>query len=295
LVCCSESPSAYCGASLLFIWLRPRALIATCIALLLGYWALLELFPVPGFGAGDYAEGHNLTNYLDKMYLGGRRYDVDHDPEGNSQHVAGDCLVPARCLRRTLVARIQQPWAAKLSGLRSLGAVALGLGWAWAPWFPVIKKLWTSSFRARGCGLDCPLPQRVLLDHRSARLAPLGTPFVWIGLNPITIYIAGNVIEWPKIAARFTGGDLQKWMNESLHVAAGDLLTAVIAVSFSFLLAWFLHRRPDLPPRLDRFAASVPERLEVRVALAFFRIAAFILIATSMQCLAALRSPSCAS
>jgi hypothetical protein len=32
-------------------------------------------------------------------------------------------------------------------------------------------------------------------------------------------------------------------MNDSVHVAAGDLLTAVISVSFSFLLAWFLHRR----------------------------------------------------
>ena len=72
---------AYCGASLLFIWLRPRALIATCVTLLLGYWALLAFVPVPGFGAGDYTEGHNLTNYLDKMYLGGRRYDGDHDPE----------------------------------------------------------------------------------------------------------------------------------------------------------------------------------------------------------------------
>jgi hypothetical protein len=69
------------------------------------------------------------------------------------------------------------------------------------------------------------------------------TPFVWIGLNPITIYIAGNVIDWAKLAARFTGGDLQKWLNDNVHVAAGDLLTAIVAVSFSFLLAWFLHRR----------------------------------------------------
>ena len=68
-------------------------------------------------------------------------------------------------------------------------------------------------------------------------------PFVWIGLNPIIIYVGGNMIDWPKIAARFTGGDLQKWLNSTAHPGVGDLLTAVVAMGFSVLLAWFLHRK----------------------------------------------------
>jgi predicted acyltransferase len=136
---------AYCGASLLFIWLRPRALIATCVTLLLGYWALLAFVPVPGFGAGDYTEGHNLTNYLDKMYLGGRRYDGDHDPEG----ILSTLPAIASCLLGVfggLWLRGSGSHGRKALGLAIAGAVALGLGWVWAPWFPVIKKLWTSSF-----------------------------------------------------------------------------------------------------------------------------------------------------
>src|SRR4051812_9383807 len=81
----------YCGAGLAFVWLsqderdQPKVgrgvrtalvwLITLTVSLLVGYWAMLVLIPVPGFGAGDFAEGHNLTNWVDKMYLPFRKWD----------------------------------------------------------------------------------------------------------------------------------------------------------------------------------------------------------------------------
>src|SRR5207248_1851792 len=53
-----------CIAGLLSLWLPTRGLVALTLAILAGYWALLTLVPVPGEGAGNYAEGHNLANYL---------------------------------------------------------------------------------------------------------------------------------------------------------------------------------------------------------------------------------------
>ena len=91
----------YCGAGLAFIWLTPEttfaltpalsprrgrsipwALVVLTALLLIGYWAMLTFIPVPSFGAADFAEGHNLTNWLDKMYLPLRKWDGNHDPEG---------------------------------------------------------------------------------------------------------------------------------------------------------------------------------------------------------------------
>ena len=78
----------YCGAGLAFVWLGSqrdrccRRLVVLTVSLLVGYWAMLVFIPVPGFGAGDFAEGHNLTNWLDTMYLPFRKWDGDHDPEG---------------------------------------------------------------------------------------------------------------------------------------------------------------------------------------------------------------------
>ena len=72
----------YLGASLLFLYFRPRTLVAVCAGLLVGYWALLTFVPVPGFGAGDFAETHNLSDWIDSRYLPGRKWRGDHDPEG---------------------------------------------------------------------------------------------------------------------------------------------------------------------------------------------------------------------
>jgi predicted acyltransferase len=233
---------AYCGASLLFIWLRPRGLVAASVTLLLGYWALLAWVPAPGAGVGNYSEGHNLTNYLDSIYLPGRKYDGDHDPEGllSTIPAIGSCLLG---VLGGLWLRGSASTGRKAIGLAVAGCVALGLGWAWHPFFPVIKKLWTSSFVLVAAGWSALLLSAFywIIDDRKWRAWAL--PFVWIGLNPITIYIAGNIIDWPKIAARFTGGDIQKWLNTSVHIGAGDLLTALVSVSFSVLLAWILHRR----------------------------------------------------
>ena len=36
-------------------------------------------------------------------------------------------------------------------------------------------------------------------------------PFVWIGMNPITVYMFHNLVDVGKIAERFVGGDLNKF------------------------------------------------------------------------------------
>jgi predicted acyltransferase len=233
---------SYCGAALLAMWLKPRGLIAAVVLLLGGYWALLTFVPVPEFGTGDFRPGHNLTNYLDRMYLPGRKYDGDHDPEG----LLSTLPAIASCLIGVLAGHWLKSEAKpgrKALGLAIAGVVALGFGWAWAPWFPVIKKLWTSTFVLVAAGWSAILLSLFywIIEIRGWRR--WAEPFVWIGLNPIVIYVAGNMIDWPKIAARFTGGDLQKWLNAEYQPGVGELLTAFVAMSFSFLLAWFLHRR----------------------------------------------------
>ena len=232
---------AYGGAGLLFLWFKPRGLVIACVSLLLGYWALLTFVPVPGFGAGDFKEGHNLTNYLDQQYLGGRKYDGNHDPEGmlSTLPAIASCLLG---VFSGLWLRGTAPGGRKALCLVVAGAVALALGWAWSPWFPVIKKLWTSSFVLVAAGWSAMLLGVFywIVDVRG--WARWVQPWVWIGLNPITIYILGSLIDKRKLAARFTGGDLQLWLN-GLQPGIGDLLTALVAVGFTILLAWFLHRR----------------------------------------------------
>ena len=184
---------AYGGTGLLFLWLKPRGLVAVCIAILLGYWALLALVPVPEFGAGDFAERHNLTNYLDSRFLPGRNYDRDHDPEG----LLSTLPAIATCLLGVF-AGLRLRGGASACNARWLviaGALMLCAGWAWSPWFPVIKKIWTSSYVLVAAGWSAILLGvfHWVIDVRGWRR--WSRPFVWVGMNSITIYLVDGTGE----------------------------------------------------------------------------------------------------
>ena len=62
-------------------------------------------------------------------------------------------------------------------------------------------------------------------------------------MNPITLYFAASLIDFPKLAARFTGSDLQKYLSTTLHPGIGELLTSLVAMTLCILLARFLYMR----------------------------------------------------
>ena len=234
---------AYLGAGLLFLFLKPRGLVAACIAILAGYWALLNFVPVPEVGAGHFAERHNLSDYLDSQYLPGRKYNTDHDPEGllSTLPAISTCLLGVFA---GLLLQSGAPARKKVAWFIGSGAVLIAAGYAWdAAGFPIIKKIWTSSFVLLAAGWSA-----VLLGLFYGIIDVLGRekwaqPFIWIGMNPITLYFAANLVDISKLAARFTGGDVQKFLNASIHPGTGELLTALAGMSFSILLARFLYRR----------------------------------------------------
>jgi predicted acyltransferase len=221
-----------CFAGLLSLWLSPRGLIAATLLLLAGYWALLVFVPVPGAGAGSFAEGQNLTNYLDRMYLPGRKYDGDHDPEG----ILSTLPAIATALLGILAGRWLSGPASnsrKALGLIAGGAVLLGLGWAWHPFFPVVKKLWTSSFVLVAGGWSA-----ILLGVFYLVIDVLGwkrwtAPFVWVGANPIFLYVCSGLGFFRIVTERLT------------VPMKGDLAWVPAAVSFGLVLlvARFLYRR----------------------------------------------------
>ncbi len=173
----------YLGASLLYVAFGVRTLVGVTIGILLGYWALLALVPVPGSGAGNYAEGLNLANYVDKMWLPGARYDGDHDPEG----LLSTLPAIATCLLGVLAgvflkAKRPAPWR-KAAWLAGAGIAGVALGAWWGESFPVIKKIWTSSYVLVAGGFSALLLAAFYALIDVAGIRRWGRPFVWVGAN----------------------------------------------------------------------------------------------------------------
>ena len=230
---------AYFFAGVAFCYLKPRGLVLLGIGLLVAYWAALTFVPVPGVGPGVFDEGKNLTNWFDSQYLPLRRWDGDHDPEGilSTVPAVATCLIGVLAgywIRRT----DRSDWI-KVGGLLVAGVALATAGWLWHLQFPVIKKLWTSSFVLVAGGYSCLFLALFHFVIESLGWRTWAMPFVWIGMNPITLYLLHNILDFEKLATRFVGGEF----GRQVFGVAEPLAVNLVAVAFTLLIARWLYRR----------------------------------------------------
>ena len=267
--------SCFLGGVLYIIFTgNPRVLVSVLVTLLVGYWALLTFVPFPDLRLnkesiarisaqigstnslaicksvstrvkGVYEEGYNLPNYIDYRYLPGKK--IYGDGSYEAQGILQTIMATSTCLLGILAGlwlrREKNSDAARITGLCAAGAVCVLLGYAWGVQFPVVKKLWNSSFIlvTGGCSAMLLGLFYYIVDVRKKQR--WCQPFVWIGMNPITIYLAYNIISFPALSARFVGGDLQRFLNVSVTAGVGDMLIAIVEVVLMFLLVRFLYVR----------------------------------------------------
>lgn len=208
---------ASAAAGVMSLWLGARGLTVATVALLIGYFLLLRFVPVPEVGAGNFAEGMNLTNYLDKVWLPGRKYDGDHDPEGILSTLPAIATAVLGVLAGKWLTGDARPMR-KVTGLMVAGSVMIALGWAWHPFFPVVKKLWSSSFVLVAGGWSAVLLGVFYwaVDVRGWRRG-LG-PFLWVGANPIALYLCAGFGFFRVISARllFETGPAYAWLPATM-------------------------------------------------------------------------------
>ncbi len=228
----------YLCAGLIFCFWGLRGRVIWCVGLLVGYWLVMTLVPVPGGVAGNFAEGHNLANWVDQQYLPLRKWDIDHDPEG----LLSTLPAIANCLIGVLVGMLlrdsrRNDWK-KVGYLVLAGVLLAALGWLWSLQFPVIKKIWTSSFVLVACGYSCLLLAmfHLVIEVWGWRL--WAQPFVWIGMNPITMYMIANLVNVRQIAERLVGQGVNKYFGRY-----DELAVAVVGLLIMFGIAHFLYRR----------------------------------------------------
>ncbi len=230
---------AYLFAGLIFCFFKPRERAIWCIGLLVGYWALMTFVPVPGGTAGNFTEGQNLADWMDKQYLPLLKLNGDHDPEGilSTLPAIANCLLGV--FAGMLLHDAKRSDLKKVCILAATGLAMLALGWLWNIQFPVIKKIWTSSFVLVACGYSCLLLAafHYIIEVRSWR--GWAQPFVWVGMNPITIYLIYNLVSIGNISQRFVGGDLSKLFLGKY----GPLTTAIVGIIITFGICRFLYQR----------------------------------------------------
>jgi predicted acyltransferase len=262
----------YLFASLIFCHFRWKAIAGICTGLLVVYWALMTFVPFPDVRPVDstgqilsakltatrvdqlnfdgtrqlrgvFEPGVNLAHYLDQRFLPGKKWDGTWDPEGLL------CTIPAvaTCLLGVLAGLLLHtkalPDGRKVQILLFGGALMVAAGFLWGLQFPVIKKIWTSSYVLVAGGYSAILLGLFYQVIEIWKVQAWTRIFIWIGANAITLYLANNIIDFHKLAARFVGGDVKHLLDTQVTTGFGELVVVAVGVGLAILLARFLYER----------------------------------------------------
>lgn len=219
------------------------------VACLLGYWALETLVPVPGQGFASLEPGKDLGAWLDRLIFGDHLWSHSKtwDPEG----LLGTIPSVATCIAGMLAGnwiRRKMDDGKKWAAILAVGFLLFLLGLFWGEFFPINKKLWTSSYVLFHSGLALLTLGSIwwLVDEKGYR--DWTAPFVWFGMNPLFIYILHEVIIISLGAIPVGEGSLHGWIYENvfctwLNPYAASFAFALANVLVNMLVAWWLYRR----------------------------------------------------
>jgi len=246
-------------SSLLVLYTRTRVLIATCAALLAGYWMLLRFVPVPGVGLpvrdlpmlDPFA---NIVSWTDRAIFSAARlyHHGVYDPCG----LLGTLPAIASTLMGTLAAKwmssARTP-AEKLKGIGVAAVACIAAGLLWSPWLPINKRIWTSSYVLFAGGLTLALFAvfYALLDLRGGRKR-WAWPMLVFGTNAIAAYIfsellAGTLdvvhVTWRGHTSSLRWLLFMPFQHAVANPQLASLLYALFFVCVCFLPMVLLYRR----------------------------------------------------
>ncbi len=233
----------YLIASLLYLWdRRASTKVAILVFALVAYFIIMRWVPVPGYGVPGrnipfLDKDANMVAWLDRHIFPGRLYEGVRDPEG--------LLSDLPALGTTLLGMLTAIWLRtsntlqrKCAGLLGAGVVCILLGELWNPWFPINKKLWTSSYVLFAGGISM-VAWALLMWMSEIRGWKKGWTGFWLvfGVNAISAYVLSEVLS-------AIVGVIHVAPHESLGQAAFAVLytvihpagTASLAYSICFML-----------------------------------------------------------
>ena len=257
----------YLVVATLYIWIRRPAgsaagqptvwdKVGLLVACLVGYWILMRFVSVPGFGMPGrdvplLDHDGNIVAWLDRQIFSAKHlYEGTRDPEGllSTIPALGTALIGVLAglfLRSSTVSDSR-----KALGLAAAGVSGVVLGLIWNPWFPLNKKLWTSSFvlYAAGWSLLILAAFWFLVQVRNY------TRGTWVllvfGTNAIAAYVLSEVMA--DCLENVRVGDHSSVLHwTAVHIAAfmpsfpalGSLAYSLLYVLVCWLIVLPLYRK----------------------------------------------------
>ncbi|GIQ56983.1 membrane protein [Flavobacterium collinsii] len=198
----------YFVVSLLYLKTTQKTQIITGIVLLLGYWAIMTLLPVPGIGAANLDKETNLASWLDGVLLEGHMYrgTITWDPEGVLSTIPSIVNgIIGLLIGQVLQLEISKKQRAAKMAIAGIALIIAGLLWNIV--FPINKSLWTSSYvlYTTGLGTTCLAFLYYIIDIAEYKKG-LKLFLIW-GVNPMIVFFFSQIIPQALVMVEFKNPD----------------------------------------------------------------------------------------
>ncbi|MGB2753145.1 MAG: heparan-alpha-glucosaminide N-acetyltransferase domain-containing protein [Pyrinomonadaceae bacterium] len=252
----------YLITSIIFLHTNWKQQVGIGVVLLLGYWLVMTVIPVPGCDVTSISDkACNLAAYIDRLILtenhiwrGGKVY----DPEGILSTIPAIVTTISGVLTGTWL--VDSPQVSKgnsdnsealtyvratdkVAGMFFFGVTLLGLGLIWNSYFPMNKALWTSSYVLATSGLALLVLGCCywLIDIKGYER--WAWPFKVFGANALALFVFTGFFARMISAYRVAGADgqlisIQKVVMQSVFLPIFNPIDASLAFAISFILLW---------------------------------------------------------
>jgi len=227
--------AGYLIATIITLKVKAQWHAATIAGLLLVYWAVVMLIPVPGVGAGVLTPEGNLPTYVDQLILGHLHY-------GPNTWFVSYMGFGASVMLGVLAGQMLMSDATPMNKFFRLliaGVVSLAGGIVWSFSFPVIKLMWTSSYVLIAGGISFVALALFywIIDVLGYKKWAFG--FAVLGMNSIAVYVATQIFDFRLVGNIFVGNLLPlvgRW---------ADLVEASAAFAVVWLILYWMYRKKE--------------------------------------------------
>lgn len=238
----------YLIVGLLYIYQTRKAMLITFWVVLIGYYLIMTLIPVPGVGYANLNPETNLGAWIDRSILGEAhlwKSSKTWDPEGLLTDLPAVATGIFGVLIGTFLKQKEQPEAEKVSWLFAVGVLAIIAGLLVDLFFPINKALWTSSYVLYAGGLAVIGLTLLywLIDVQGYKR--FTKPFVIFGVNAITVYAFSGII--PRVLGMITfhnsEGKLQnlhEYLYNTFFTPYFSPINASLAGGLTYVLIWYV-------------------------------------------------------
>lgn len=210
--------------------------------LLISYWAMMALIPVPGGIAPNFDKGTNLAAWIDNTLLPGHLWASSKtwDPEGILSTIPAITTVLLGIWTGNI---IQNQKSESYKWLLGIGLALIITGKLWGVVFPINKALWTSSYVLFAGGWAMLVLAIVSVIDEKAGNNPVTRFLIVWGVNPMIVFFGSGILPRALGMVKISHGEESlgtlDYINEAIiKPLFANPMNASLAFAIFYVILW---------------------------------------------------------